>query len=169
VIDQLEKFEDYIVVWEVSGPYSEGDTSADKLFDAAFGPEKGDKDVAWRIMPISENKDTPWLMELDNVLGGNDRVAYLRTTVLSGTATKAMLELGSDDGIKVWLNGEVVHAKSVTRACSAGADKVEVNLKQGANTLMLKIIQGGGQWSACARFRGIDGGKLEGLMAEIVD
>ena len=44
-----------------------------------------------------------------------------------------------------------------------------MDLKQGANTLMLKIIQGSGQWAACARFRGVDGGKLEGLMAEIDD
>ncbi len=120
-------------------------------------------------MPISENKNTPWLMELDKVLGGNDRVAYLRTKVLSGKAQKVLLEIGSDDGIKVWLNGEVVHANNVIRAFTAGADKVEVNLKQGANTLMLKIIQGGGQWAACGRFRGVDGGKLEGIMAEIGD
>jgi type 1 glutamine amidotransferase/HEAT repeat protein len=169
VIEQLDKFEDYIVVWEVSGPYSESNTSGDKLFDTAFGPEQGAEDVAWRIMPISKNKNTPWLMELDNVLGGNDRVAYLRTRVLSDKARKAMLELGSDDGIKVWLNGEVVHANNVNRAFTAGADKVEVNLKQGANTLMLKITQGGGQWAAGARFRGIDGGKLDGVMAEIDD
>ena len=77
--------------------------------------------------------------------------------------------LGSDDGIKVWLNGQLVHANNVTRGAGPGQDKVEVTLKQGWNRLLLKITQSGGEWAACARLRRLDGSKLEGLKVQVED
>jgi hypothetical protein len=41
------------------------------------------------------------------------------------------LELGSDDGVKVWLNQKLVHAKNVARALRPGSDKVNVALNAG--------------------------------------
>ena len=74
-----------------------------------------------------------------------------------------MLELGSDDGIKVWLNGQVVHANNATRPCTPNQDKAKVKLKQGENTLLIKITQGGGQWTTCCRLRAPDGKELPGV------
>jgi hypothetical protein len=68
--------------------------------------------------------------------------------------------MGSDDGLKVWLNGRVVHANNAVRPCSPGQDKVKVKLKAGANDLLLKVTQGGGEWSACCRVRSPDGQPL---------
>jgi hypothetical protein len=134
------------------------------LFDVAFAPEKPDPPSAdWQIMPAGTNQDRPWLMELDRALGGDNRTAYLRTNVWSDKSRKVLLELGSDDGIKVWLNGQVVHANNATRPAGPGQDKVEVTLKQGWNPLMLKVTQGGGEWAVCARIRRLDGSKAEGL------
>ena len=41
--------------------------------------------------------------------------------------------------------------------------KVPIALKQGANTLLVKITQGGGEWSVCCRVRAPDGKGLEGI------
>ncbi len=117
-------------------------------------------------MPAGTDKNRPWLMELDKVLGGNNRVAYLRNKVWSEKSRKVRLELGSDDGIKVWLNGQIVHTNNATRPAAPGQDKTNVTVKQGWNQLLLKITQGGGEWAVCARFRQVDGGKLEGLKVQ---
>jgi len=168
VIGQLQRFDDYITAWKVSGPYAKEDADGATLFDVPFGPEIEGKEPAWRIVAAGTNDDRPWLIELekDAALAGNNRVAYLWTRIGSPKEQKAQLELGSDDGVKVWLNGELVHANNATRPAEPGQDKVEVTLKEGWNPLLVKLTQGGGQWALCVRLRAPDGGKLDGLKAE---
>jgi HEAT repeat protein len=164
VVNQIGRFEDYITAWQICGPYTKEGADGSMLFDIAFAPEKPDPSSAdWQIMPAGTNQDRPWLMELDRALGGDNRAAYLRTNVWSDKSQKVLLELGSDDGIKVWLNGQLVHANNATRPATAGQDKVEVTLNQGWNQLLLKVTQGGGEWAVCARIRRLDGSKLDGL------
>jgi type 1 glutamine amidotransferase len=173
IIGRIEQFKDYITAWKVSPViYAEENTTAVDMFDMVFAPETSEaEDVIWQIIPIGTNRDRPWLIELDKTIGGHDKhcVTYLRTRVWSPKSQKVRLELGSNDGIKVWLNGRVVHANNVLRGITPGADKVKVTLQEGWNTLMMKITQGGGTWSACARFRTLDGGKLDGLKIQVED
>ena len=68
--------------------------------------------------------------------------------------------------MKVWLNGQIVHANNVIRPAECGQDKAPVTLKEGWNPLLVKLTQGGGQWSLCVRFRSPDGSKLDGLKSE---
>jgi len=56
------------------------------------------------------------------------------------------LWLGSDDSIKVWVNGEVVHNNAVDRAIAVDADRVKIELVKGWNALMAKIGETGGGW-----------------------
>jgi len=63
--------------------------------------------------------------------------AYARTTINSPEARQAELQLGFDDQMKVWLNGELV----TTLNHDAGAEvvKVPVKLKKGANSLVIAL------------------------------
>jgi len=168
VIQQIERFDDYITAWKVSGPYTREGADQSALFDVAFAPEKEGEKAEWRIMAPGTSRDRSWLLEFDKdpALAGGNRAAYLRTKVWSPKQQKAQLEMGSDDGIKVWLNGAVVHANNATRPASPGQDKAEAALKEGWNPLLVKVTQGGGEWAVCVRVRGADGGKLEGLKFE---
>jgi len=114
-------------------------------------------------MPAGSDPQQPWLMDLLKALGGDQRVAYLRTRVWSDKAQKLILELGSDDGIKVWLNGKVIHTNNTMRAIAPAQEKIEVSLAKGWNTLMLKVTQNVMGWGACARFRNPDGSEVQGL------
>jgi len=105
----------------------------------------------------------PWLLNLGRQLGGEQRAAYLRSRVWSPRRQKAILEIGSDDGVKVWLEGTLVHANNVARGVTPGEDKVSIELKEGWNALLLKITQGGGDWAACARLVPAPGETLEGV------
>jgi hypothetical protein len=71
-----------------------------------------------------------------------------------------VLELGSDDGVKVWLNGTLVHANNVTRGVTLGEDRVDVTLKQGRNYMLVKVPQGVGGWGFAACLAGEDGEAL---------
>jgi HEAT repeat protein/type 1 glutamine amidotransferase len=163
LMERIQAFDDYITAWHVSGPYTKEGAGAFELFDVAFPPETNPESVKWTAMPAGTDKDKPWLLDLYKAIGGGDRVAYLRTNVWSPTDQKVRLQLGSNDGIKVWLNGKVVHANNASRTITRDEDKVEVNLRKGWNSLMMKITQSGGTWSACACFRTLEGGPVEGL------
>jgi hypothetical protein len=104
-------------------------------------------------------------VELNVILGGEHRVAYLRTEVLSSKAQEALMELGGDDGVKVWVNGQQVLAKNVVRGYRAGEERVKISLKRGTNTLLLKVIQGSGEWSAAVRLTAPDGKPLDFTVA----
>ena len=52
----------------------------------------------------------------------------------------------SNDGIEVFLNGEIVHKRHVKRSLQVDEDEIELPLQAGRNYLMLKIDQGKGDW-----------------------
>ena len=128
-----------------------------------FKPEKADATgVEWATLAIN-NHDNPWIFTLDKSISGFNRCVYVRTDVWVDEPQTVKLEIGSDDAVKVWLNGKLVHSHFIYRGVEPAQDIVEVTLNQGWNTLMLKIVQGGGEWGFCAGFRTPDGGKIEGL------
>jgi len=85
----------------------------------------------------------------------NDHSAYFYTEVKSSSAQSGVtMKVGTDDSVKVWVNGEVVHANAVDRGASDFQDTFEADLKQGNNPVLVKSSERGGGWSM---FFGIDG------------
>jgi len=163
----IEKYEDFIADWQLAGPYSQKGKKCNELFGMAFAPEE-DGDVNWRIIKAdAEGGGDPWLAKIERFIRGNDRVAYLRAEIFAPRSMRARLEIGSDDGVKVWLNDSIVHENNVNRGTEPGADKVDVSLKQGWNQLMMKVTNGSGNWSACARVRSPEGEHVEGVKFRI--
>ncbi len=143
--------EDFIHEWQVSGPYNKNQTPGENLFDIVFPPEEtANKKVNWQKMPMGEKGFSQYIIQLDKLFSQENCVAYLKTNIWSPEARPATLELGSDDGIKVWLNGELVHQNNVKRGVNPGEDVVQIQLKQGWNPCRLKITQGTGGWGAVA-------------------
>lgn len=103
------------------------------------------------------------MVNLARLFGGDNVAAYLRSEIWSEKAQPAIMELGSDDGVKAWLNGTLVHAKNVGRGVSPGEDRVPVNLQQGWNVLMLKVTNGTGGWGAIVRLADNRGARLAGI------
>lgn len=80
--------------------------------------------------------------------------SYALITLESDRAqSEVAMRVGSDDAIKVWLNGEVVHTNAIDRGASDYQDEFPVNLRAGENLLMVKVSQG---WSDCTMFVGIN-------------
>ncbi|MBN2506189.1 MAG: HEAT repeat domain-containing protein [Verrucomicrobia bacterium] len=152
----------FIRDWQVCGPYrQEGAVGAQAVFDIPFGPENAGHPVDWRPVPRTEHVNLLALFP-----NASNCAAYLRAHILASQACEGALLMGSDDGIKAWLNGDVVHSHNVDRGEVPDQDVAPVRLKQGANLLMLKITQGGGGWSASARFVGADAKPIPGLTIE---
>ena len=90
----------------------------------------------------------------------------MRTRVRSPKGADAWLELGSDDAIRAWLGGKLVHSNYTQRGMTPRQDIAKIGLKEGWNELMLKVVDHEGGWSFCCRVRAADGSALEGLRFE---
>ena len=84
----------------------------------------------------------------------NDHSSYALINFTSATALSGVrMHVGSDDAIKVWLNGEVVFSHPVNRGAHDFEDMFRVDLVAGENLLLVKVSEGSGYWSM---FVGID-------------
>lgn len=168
LLKQLDGLTGFITQWQVAGPYTKGPKRAAALFNTAFPPEKpASANIAWRPISAGTNPKKPWLVDLLKPLPGTVRVAYARTRIYSDKAQPARLEIGSDDGVKAWFNGERVIAHNYVGALRVGADKADITLKPGWNTLLLKVTQNNQMWEFCARIVRPDGSPLTGLRYDL--
>jgi HEAT repeat protein len=156
----------YVTRWLAAGPYRQGGKTCQEMFDVAFAPEQEGKGVEWKPAPKPADPALAWQADLASVVNGDHAVAYLKARVRSPREVKVRLEIGSDDGVKVWVNGKVVHANNAVRGLTPGQDKAEAVLKAGANEFLLKVTQHTLGCGACVRIRGLDGSAVEGLQSE---
>jgi CubicO group peptidase (beta-lactamase class C family) len=77
--------------------------------------------------------------------------AYAMAEIISDADKKVVFAFGSDDGIKVILNGKVIHDNWTPRATTPDQDIVPASLRKGSNQLIVKVQDMSGDWSFTAR------------------
>ena len=113
---------------------------------ATFGATEGKSvgDSKWRAHKLSPTGGNN-LNEMTDALGWGsgseiyDHVVYGSVTLSSPREQDTTMLVGSDDEVKVWLNGELVHYNPVTRGAGDFQDAFPVTLKQGVNVLLVAV------------------------------
>lgn len=146
---QKEGHDDDITDWKLLGPFKNGSGEISLKFTPPIEEElvagspntsatysSGDKTLQWKEASASKKG----YVNLTRELGRTDYcVAYAYAELDSIHARETVLKCGSDDGIKVWLNGEVVHENDISRGYEANSDEVAIRLKDGTNRLLVKV------------------------------
>ena len=155
------------------GKLTEEDVAKEGITDKILKVKFPDK-LEWtegEIAPVGGNNINDMLIKIKLGPGGdvNDYCSY---AVINAVSKKKLADVeaqvGSDDSIKVWMNGEEVHNNPVNRGAGGFQDTFEVDLNKGDNVLMVKVCERGGGWSM---FVGIDADleynlKFKGLPVE---
>ncbi|HEY4759341.1 MAG TPA: prolyl oligopeptidase family serine peptidase [Thermoguttaceae bacterium] len=132
----------------------------DKDFLAENNGEANVQPIEGQVVKISgsEMKWTPVkcndAVDLLKIFQGGrtqNALAYAYTKINRKKAGRTYIAFGSDDGIKVWLNGKLVHRVAKTRPLVLDEDGVALDMNAGENHLLLKIQQSGGGWGFAAR------------------
>ena len=106
-----------------------------------------EKQFKWQ--PVSVTMD---IVDLDTLFQKKDfAYAYALAEIIAEAPTSIILGLGSDDGIKVWLNGKLVHDNWIPRGIQKDNDVVPLKLVKGSNQLLLKVQDMSGGWGFMAR------------------
>lgn len=138
--------------WQAAGPFPAA--SFDAAYDTAFDPEKqGGPPASSAQIDLHQtylNGKLKWTAHPEwddgkpHDLTGENAATYLYRILRTDRATPLTLSLGSDDAIKVWLNGVQVVADKVTRGVAPDQERPTVQLRPGENVLLMKIVNGGG-------------------------
>ena len=132
-----------------------GDAVTEKQI-AINGVAPGDKvgDYVWTPLKISSSGENN-ITDMTKPFGwnGNNRVIYGFITLNSPQEQNTKMFVGSDDSVKVWLNGELVREEIVGRGASDYKGSFPVTLKQGINTLLVAVENRTGGWSGFFGFQ----------------
>ena len=152
----------YLLDWLLAGPFKAiGGPDGEAGFDPAPGDLLAGK--KWFVFkadatPAAGGYPPPGAVDFAAAgIRGDDSAAYAFLRVKSPEKRKAVLRLGSDDGVAVWLNGREVFRNETVRGISADQDAVEVELDKGWNRLLLKISNQGLGWGFIGRLTAPDG------------
>ncbi len=162
---------DFLTGWLICGPFTladeklpPGKTSrldVDFLSDVggetSVQPKIGDqvktpdgRTVAWQFVEAEND-----VVDLAKLLGENpSSVAYAYCEVASPEARQTALLIGSNDGVKVYLNGHRVYVHRQGRGLTIDEDTVPIQLQAGTNRILLKIDQLGASWGFAVRLLG---------------
>ena len=124
--------------------------AADSIDVLNFAKKKtiGNSDYEWAVLESESNFiDLVELVKDEK----NYQIVYLWAQIDMPEDITYKLGIGSDDGVKVWLNGELVHENWLVREVVEDDDRVQVNFRKGKNQLVLKIQNERLSWGFCCR------------------
>src|SRR5688500_243881 len=130
---------DYLRPSRVVGPL-DCDLPTDCLQgEAAVRPADGTEQKVASGAAAKWRRETGW----DDRMGFGDskdgQVAYAFATIPPEKAGKARLSLGTDDGVRVWLNGKLIRARDARREILPDEDQLDVDFESGDNALLVKV------------------------------
>jgi hypothetical protein len=133
--------------WQVIGPFDggvgaefAGDLPMD--FKAEYLGAAGKK-VHWRTVGDDCVRDDGFV-DFAGALGkdNNGATTFGAAAFTSLTGGLAKLYIGSGDALTIWLNGEQIFDKQVHRSAEPDEDVVNVKLRAGENSVLVKISRG---------------------------
>ena len=135
-----------MLAWSRTGVFPPPDGAAGRAFAHAYPPEQqlgrerieGEPTPGWELHPEQRDGET---VELSPSLGAT----YLRRELEAASQTTLELSLGSDDAIRVWLDGAEVLSNNVARGVAPDQERLTLELEPGRHELLIKIVNTGGR------------------------
>jgi hypothetical protein len=128
--------------WHAAGPYTGGNFAA--VHRRAFGPESGVDLTAQHEGRPRWTKHAEWADGKAHKLSGDRSAFYLFRTIKVALAQQLTLHFGSDDSIRVWIDGESVLDHQISRGVAPNQERVDLDLAAGQHELLVKISNGSG-------------------------
>jgi len=127
----------------IAGPYPE-DLRASQLPENDVNPlndgpgkKESPSRVRWQPVPLNASG----FVNFGALLGGAEHVsAYALVRIYSSEKQQVAALFGSDDHIRLWLNGKLVHERMHQRIALVDEDVIPAKLEAGWNSLLAKVV-----------------------------
>ena len=150
-LERVESPDRFVNDWWLIGPF---DNTERKGFAAVYGPEMGFDST--KTYTGAAGKAVKWKTYSDHTSGyinfarlfspNKDVVSYAYTTVIAPEAQTMKFGVGSNDGVRVWVNGKLVLDRPILRKAVPNDDTITVPVKKGENSILVKVDQLGNKW-----------------------
>jgi hypothetical protein len=133
--------------WQVLGPFDggvgtkfAGDLPTNLTAEYAGS---GGRKIQWKAFGDDCLKSDGYV-DFEKALGkgNNGQTTFGAATITSMEDVPARFYVGSGDALTIWLNGRQVFDKQVHRSAEPDEDVVDMNLRAGENTVLVKISRG---------------------------
>ena len=150
--------------WLIAGPFPDADHTGletSLLDESTLAPSHGEpaQDRSWQS--VYAPKD---YVDFASRLSPNtNATAYAHVYLYAQAATPCQLVFGSDDGIRLWLNGQLLYTLNILRSADPNQNTQDLTLQPGWNRLLVKVSQETGDWGFYMRLQSPDGKPLTGI------
>ena len=131
--------------WYLAGPFPTA--SGQIAYDTDFGPEEDGPLDFTRMFGSQDLQKWRYASRVFEAtpagLAQGIGAEFLAREIYVPTARTAKLFLGSDDGLQVYRNGELVHENRIDRGVAPDQDELLIDLVPGRNTLVCKVVNTG--------------------------
>jgi hypothetical protein len=150
-IERVQEQQRYLTNWWIIGPF---DNPNENGLKTVYPPEedfdttatyigRNDQSIRWQHI----NNNLSGYIDFTKLFKQSDLgVAYAKGTIESSENTDMKIGIGSNDGVRLWVNGKLVLDHKIARKAEPSQDVLTVSLKKGKNSVLLKIDQLGGGW-----------------------
>jgi HEAT repeat protein len=146
----------FVTHWWIVGPFP---NLRDEMWDRAYQPEErvdldmpvkaGGDALHWKPFRTT---DPEGIVDLERAVASRPEVgAYAYAEIIVPAEQDVQLQIGSDDSIVVWVNGDRVHANRTGRGLAVDQDQAEARLKAGTNRVLVKVLNNVHAWAFCLR------------------
>lgn len=152
----------FVTRWRLVGPF---DWREDKDWQAPFVGEPaidleakyktGDEELAWFG---HETTDGMGMVSLYAIFDQREHCfAYAYAEVTVDDKADVEIRVGTDDGLRLWVNEKLVHDNNCDRPLKVDEDRAKATLNKGVNRILVKSSQVAGGWGFCLRIMTPDG------------
>ena len=150
-IKSVEFADRYLTDWWTIGPF---DNEERKGFAAVYPPEQ--QFDSTQVYAGVKGTQVKWKRFQSNVSGyinfaalfgpKKNVVSYAYSVINLPEAKTVKFGVGSNDGVRVWINGKLVLDRPVSRKAVPNDDQISVPMQKGDNTILVKVDQLGNKW-----------------------
>jgi hypothetical protein len=177
ISDYRPSSDGFITSWLLRGTFSIDDShTRDFDFLKDYGTEKNiwniDKMLKDNVIGNLETISSKWFpvnpsyynISLQDFYNKSPfKSCYALAVIESAINQPVYIKCGSDDGVKIILNGKTIHDNNAWRGVTPDEDIVKGEFKKGLNSLLVKINNGTGDYGFCVRITSPDDQPLDNI------
>lgn len=138
--------------WTVIGPFDEPEQGLctyyyqDLLAD--YGSESiiSDTGLPDKVKKTSQIQAVDGMVDFGTKFPGKYHAVAYAFLEFEGDGEERIFTMGSDDGLRVWVNGKLMVDDHVHRSIDPNSNSFRVISRKGKNRILVKVCQGTGEW-----------------------
>lgn len=145
-MEKVKRADKFYSDWWVLGPFDNVDGKGlakaqdpEKRFDSAMEyTGTGGSKIKWQ----KKTDASSGYVDFYKIFTPNENVlAYAYRTITLPEARSMQFGVGSNDGVRVWVNGKLVLDRQLSRKAEPNQDMITVPMKKGENSILVKVDQ----------------------------